>query len=167
MEMRETLVRNLRRYRRVQRLSQEELGHRAELDRTYISSLERCVYSATVDAVERLAAALGIPALELLTPSSESAEVKSSSAASAEGAGKTQLIHLVGVPEVTSACPARRGRKSRMARQLTAGGVVLSSESAMIHAPSHGLWPGRAGCSQHLVRPLLVKLQPGESNRTS
>lgn len=87
MEMRETLARNLRKYRRAQRLSQEELGHRAELDRTYISSIERCVYSATVDVVGRLADALGIPALELLRPVSESAEAKSSSATSAEGAG--------------------------------------------------------------------------------
>ncbi len=86
MEMRETLARNLRKYRRAQRLSQEELGHRAELDRTYISSIERCVYSATVDVVGRLADALGIPALELLRPASETAEAKSSSAASAEGA---------------------------------------------------------------------------------
>jgi transcriptional regulator with XRE-family HTH domain len=86
MEMRETLARNLRRYRRAQRLSQEELGHRAELDRTYISSIERCVYSATVDVVGRLADALGIPALELLRPASETAEAKSSSTTSTESA---------------------------------------------------------------------------------
>jgi transcriptional regulator with XRE-family HTH domain len=72
MEMRETLARNLKKYRRAQGLSQEELGHRAELDRTYVSSIERCVYSATVDVVGRLAAALGIPPLELLRdPSTE------------------------------------------------------------------------------------------------
>ncbi|PWB83009.1 MAG: XRE family transcriptional regulator [Methylocystaceae bacterium] len=86
MEMRETLARNLKKYRRAQRLSQEELGHRAELDRTYISSIERCVYSATVDVVGRLAAALGVPAVELLRPASEAAEAKPSLAVSAEGA---------------------------------------------------------------------------------
>ncbi|MBG0808501.1 helix-turn-helix transcriptional regulator [Methylosinus sp. H3A] len=105
MEMRETLARNLRKYRRAQRLSQEELGHRAELDRTYISSIERCVYSATVDVVGRLAEALGIPALELLRPASESAEAKSSSATSAEGAGTK------GQPE-KGAKPARKSERS-------------------------------------------------------
>jgi len=38
-----------------QRVSQEELAHRAEIDRTYISSIERCVYAASVDVVDRLA----------------------------------------------------------------------------------------------------------------
>jgi transcriptional regulator with XRE-family HTH domain len=105
MEMRETLARNLRRYRRAQRLSQEELGHRAELDRTYISSIERCVYSATVDVVGRLAAALGVPALELLRPASETAEAKSSFAASAEGAS-------------TKAQPKKGAKPSRKSEEL-------------------------------------------------
>ncbi len=107
MEMRETLARNLRKYRRAQRLSQEELGHRAELDRTYISSIERCVYSATVDVVGRLADALGIPALELLRPASESAEAKSS-AASAEGASTKAQAKKGGKPARKSEGPAQR-----------------------------------------------------------
>jgi transcriptional regulator with XRE-family HTH domain len=107
MEMRETLARNLRRYRRAQRLSQEELGHRAELDRTYISSIERCVYSATVDVVGRLADALGIPALELLRPASETAEAKSSSAASAEVAGTKAQPKKGAKPARKSAGPAQ------------------------------------------------------------
>ncbi len=57
---------NLRRYRRAQRVSQEELAHRAEIDRTYISSIERCVYAASVDVVDRLAAGLGLEAADLL-----------------------------------------------------------------------------------------------------
>jgi transcriptional regulator with XRE-family HTH domain len=112
MEMRETLARNLRKYRQAQRLSQEELGHRAELDRTYISSLERCVYSATVDAVERLAAALGIPALELLTPSNENAEAKSSSSAFGKGASAK-------LPAQKGAKPSQKGEK-RAQRRATA-----------------------------------------------
>jgi transcriptional regulator with XRE-family HTH domain len=108
MEMRETLARNLRKYRRAQRLSQEELGHRAELDRTYISSIERCVYSATVDVVGRLADALGIPALELLRPASETAEAKSSSAASAEGASAKAQPKKGAKPARKSAGPAQR-----------------------------------------------------------
>jgi transcriptional regulator with XRE-family HTH domain len=36
------------------------LAHRADLDRTYISSLERNVYSATIDVLDRLAVALSV-----------------------------------------------------------------------------------------------------------
>ena len=57
---------NLRRYRRAQRVSQEELAHRAEIDRTYISSIERCLYAASVDVVDRLANGLGLEAADLL-----------------------------------------------------------------------------------------------------
>ncbi|ATQ69015.1 MULTISPECIES: helix-turn-helix domain-containing protein [Methylosinus] len=111
MEMRETLARILKKYRQAQGLSQEELGHRAELDRTYISSLERCVYSATVDAVERLAAALNIPALELLTPSNESAEPKSSSSASGEGD-----VAMSPAPSRNDVKPVRKGRRPAQMR---------------------------------------------------
>ena len=57
---------NLRRHRHAAGLSQEELAHRAEIDRTYISSLERSVYAAGIDVVDRLARALGIEAADLL-----------------------------------------------------------------------------------------------------
>ena len=66
MEIRETLAANLRKYRRAAKLSQEELAYRAEIDRTYISSLERCVHAATVDMLERLAGVLGVQAADLL-----------------------------------------------------------------------------------------------------
>ncbi len=46
--------------------SQEELAHRVELDRTYISSLERQVYGASIDVVDRIAKALGVEAADLL-----------------------------------------------------------------------------------------------------
>jgi transcriptional regulator with XRE-family HTH domain len=108
MEMRETLARNLKKYRRAQRLSQEELSHRAELDRTYISSIERCVYSATVDVVGRLADALGIPALELLRPASESAEAKSSSVVSVEGVSTKAQAKKGAKPARKSEAPAQR-----------------------------------------------------------
>jgi transcriptional regulator with XRE-family HTH domain len=108
MELRETLARNLRKHRQAQRLSQEELGHRAELDRTYISSIERCVYSATVDVVGRIADALGIPALELLRPASETAEAKSSSAAAAEGASTKAQAKKGSKSARKSAAPAQR-----------------------------------------------------------
>jgi transcriptional regulator with XRE-family HTH domain len=72
MDIREVLALNLRRYRRDKRLSQEELAHRAEIDRTYISALERSVYAASIDVVDRLARELGVEAADLLqrpTPS--------------------------------------------------------------------------------------------------
>jgi transcriptional regulator with XRE-family HTH domain len=67
MEIREILAINLRRIRQARGLSQEELAHRAEIDRTYISSLERSVYAAGIDVVDRLARALGVEAADLLT----------------------------------------------------------------------------------------------------
>jgi transcriptional regulator with XRE-family HTH domain len=66
MEIREVLALNLRRLRQARGLSQEELAHRAEIDRTYISSLERSIYAATVDMLEKLAGALGVDASDLL-----------------------------------------------------------------------------------------------------
>ena len=68
MGVREALAENIRRRRRAMGVSQEELAHRAELDRTYISSLERCVYGATIDVVERIASVLGTEPFELLRP---------------------------------------------------------------------------------------------------
>jgi transcriptional regulator with XRE-family HTH domain len=73
MEIREVLALNLRKYRHARGLSQEELAHRADIDRTYISALERCVYAAGIDVVDRLATVLGLEAADLLrrpTPSS-------------------------------------------------------------------------------------------------
>ena len=68
MEIREILAVNLRNLRRARGLSQEELAHRAEIDhRTYISSLERGVYAAGIDVVERLARALDVEVADLLT----------------------------------------------------------------------------------------------------
>ncbi|AMX97858.1 MULTISPECIES: helix-turn-helix transcriptional regulator [Mesorhizobium] len=66
MEIREVFARNLRRHRQAAGLSQEELAHRAEVDRTYISALERSVYGATIDVVDKLANVLGIEAADLL-----------------------------------------------------------------------------------------------------
>lgn len=66
MEIREVLALNLRRLRQARGLSQEELAHRADIDRTYISSLERSVYGASIDVVDRIARVLGVEAAELL-----------------------------------------------------------------------------------------------------
>lgn len=69
MGIREVFAANLKRYRRAAGLSQEELAHRADIDRTYISALERGRYAASIDIVERLAAELKTDAAELLRPS--------------------------------------------------------------------------------------------------
>lgn len=66
MNLRDTLAGNLREYRRRRGFSQEELAHRAEIDRTYVSALERSVYAATVDVIEKLAEALSVKPEELL-----------------------------------------------------------------------------------------------------
>lgn len=66
MEIREVFARNLRNSRQAAGLSQEELAHRAQIDRTYISALERSVYAASIDVVDRLADILGIEAADLL-----------------------------------------------------------------------------------------------------
>jgi len=68
MEIRETLAINLRRLRHAAGLSQEELAHRADIDRTYISSIERRQYAASIEVVDRLAKGLGIEVSELLQP---------------------------------------------------------------------------------------------------
>lgn len=68
MGVREALAENMRQRRRAMGVSQEELAHRADLDRTYVSSLERCVYGATIDVVERIAGVLGTEPFELLRP---------------------------------------------------------------------------------------------------
>ena len=56
----------LRRLRQAKGLSQEELAHQAEIDRTYVSALERSVYAAGIDVVDRLARVLGVEAADLL-----------------------------------------------------------------------------------------------------
>jgi transcriptional regulator with XRE-family HTH domain len=60
MHIREVFARNLRKARNAKGLSQEALAYEAGIDRTYISALERGVYSATIDMVGKLAAVLEI-----------------------------------------------------------------------------------------------------------
>ncbi|MCZ4093408.1 MULTISPECIES: helix-turn-helix domain-containing protein [Sinorhizobium] len=71
MEIREVFARNLRAARQAKGLSQEELAHRADIDRTYISSLERSIYNASIEVVDRLATVLGVEASELLKRSQD------------------------------------------------------------------------------------------------
>ena len=72
MEIREVFARNLRQYRRAKGLSQEALAHEAGVDRTYISALERSLYSASITMVDKLATILEIEAADLLQRPSKS-----------------------------------------------------------------------------------------------
>ena len=66
MEIRVIFARNLKARRNAMGLSQEELAHRAQLDRTYISSIERCKYGVTIDVLASIAAQLEVKPAELL-----------------------------------------------------------------------------------------------------
>ncbi len=66
MEIRQTFAANLKKYRKAKGLSQEDLAHQAELDRTYISALERCVYAASIDVLGKIAVVLEISPSDLL-----------------------------------------------------------------------------------------------------
>jgi transcriptional regulator with XRE-family HTH domain len=56
----------IRRRREAAGISQEELADRASLHRTYISLVERARRNLSVDALDRIAVALGVPASRLL-----------------------------------------------------------------------------------------------------
>jgi len=66
MQIREVFARNLRKARHEKGLSQEALAYEAEVDRTYISALERGVYGATIDMVDKLAMVLNVEVSTLL-----------------------------------------------------------------------------------------------------
>ena len=76
MDVREDFARNLRKFRRQKGLSQEALAHDAGVDRTYISALERCVYSASITMVEKLAMVLGVQPADLLQRPSKSGRAR-------------------------------------------------------------------------------------------
>ena len=57
---------NVRRYRELKGLSQEELAFDADLHRTYVSGVERGIRNPTVLIVAKLANALGVDPAKLL-----------------------------------------------------------------------------------------------------
>jgi transcriptional regulator with XRE-family HTH domain len=65
---RERLARRLRFLRAERGLSQEALAELADLHRTYVGSIERRERNVSLDNVERLATALKVDIVELLTP---------------------------------------------------------------------------------------------------
>ncbi len=57
---------NLRKARLAKGLSQEDLAELANLHRTYVGSVERSERNVSIDNMERLAAAVGVPLPKLL-----------------------------------------------------------------------------------------------------
>ena len=57
---------NLARHRRAKELSQEALAEKADLDRTYLSDIERGVRNPGIRNVVLIAKALGVSASDLL-----------------------------------------------------------------------------------------------------
>lgn len=67
---------NVRAARKLAGLSQEELAFEAQLDRTYISQVERKQRNVTISVLARIAKALGIAPDRLLVAGSFSARSK-------------------------------------------------------------------------------------------
>jgi len=64
--LRLVFAKNVRRARQESRYSQEQLADMCDLHRTYISDVERGNRNISIDNIEKIAAALNIPANELL-----------------------------------------------------------------------------------------------------
>ena len=52
--------------------SQERLAHECDLDRTYVSAVERSRWNVSLANIERMGAALGVEPWQLLKPPDES-----------------------------------------------------------------------------------------------
>ena len=66
--MRGILAYRIRSLRVQKKWSQERLALECDLDRTYVSAIERSQWNISLSNVERLANALEVPAWELLRP---------------------------------------------------------------------------------------------------
>jgi transcriptional regulator with XRE-family HTH domain len=64
---RERLALQLRNRRKVAEISQEGLADLAGLHRTYVGSIERCERNVSIDNIEKLAFALSVDIVELLS----------------------------------------------------------------------------------------------------
>lgn len=66
--LRGTLAYNMRYLRHTLGISQEELAFRCELDRTYVSAVERCVWNVSLSNLEKISDALGVEPWQLIKP---------------------------------------------------------------------------------------------------
>ena len=62
----QTLAANVRRVRRARKVSQEQLAFDAEIDRTYVSQIERSVINPSLLVLHKVAIALGVSVIDLL-----------------------------------------------------------------------------------------------------
>ncbi|MEQ8657167.1 MAG: helix-turn-helix transcriptional regulator [Hyphomicrobiales bacterium] len=69
--VRAILARNIKAARKLLDLSQEDLADRAQIDRTYVSGIERQVRNPTITVVAKFAEALGTTTADLLTDQSD------------------------------------------------------------------------------------------------
>jgi transcriptional regulator with XRE-family HTH domain len=66
MEIREKLGKRIKELRQSKNLSQEALAHLAELDRTYIPSIEKGERNVSIKVIQKLSVAFKITISELL-----------------------------------------------------------------------------------------------------
>jgi transcriptional regulator with XRE-family HTH domain len=66
MDLRQVFAANLRRFRHAKRLSQEELAHEADVNRSYMSTLERGASYPGLEIIGKLAAVLEVEPAQLL-----------------------------------------------------------------------------------------------------
>lgn len=64
MDLRQLFATNLRRMRHERKLSQEALAHDAEIDRVYLSRVERAVTYVGLEIIEKLATVLNVDPAE-------------------------------------------------------------------------------------------------------
>ena len=64
--LRRLLGTNVRRLRGSKKLSQEELAFEAEIDRTYVSQIERAIINPSLLVLHKVARVLGVNVVELL-----------------------------------------------------------------------------------------------------
>jgi transcriptional regulator with XRE-family HTH domain len=68
MQLHDIFASNLRHYRHARDLSQEELANEADINRTYISKLEKGVSQPGLEIIGKIADVLGVKAYVLLKP---------------------------------------------------------------------------------------------------
>ena len=66
MDIRKKFGKRIKELRQSKNLSQEALAHLAELDRTYIPSIEKGERNVSIEVVQKLSVAFGIKISELL-----------------------------------------------------------------------------------------------------
>jgi transcriptional regulator with XRE-family HTH domain len=64
--LKQALSVNIKRLRKEQGISQEKLALKAEIDRSYMSQVERCLANPSIDALLRISNALEVAPSELL-----------------------------------------------------------------------------------------------------